>query len=233
MDNNCQTNACGSSASSPAPNAERPATKSRARLLGNRLLVRRLNRPTSIGGIFIPETMRDDENIGGPKEYLVCGVGPGLTNRKGLLIPIPVNCGDRVICHSYFTGAIEIPDVPEMFIITADQVLAVIPNESNTMPPNPNAPGHNKPGDSSAAEPADGTVMEPTSVESVDGAGFIIKRQHYQSLPAGEYTRQARQYGGDWQDTFPKVTNGPGIDTPIDIPLGGPQAGVDWRLVAS
>ncbi len=119
-----------STPSSPTIPASTGAATARspARLIGNRLFVQRLNPQVSRNGVFLPESARDDQNIGGPKEYLVLGVGPGLL-KKGRRIPIDVACGDRVICHSYFTGAIEIPDCPGLFIITADQVIAKIPRQ--------------------------------------------------------------------------------------------------------
>jgi len=95
-------------------------------LLGNRVLVERINPPETRGGIYLPESARDDNNIGGPKEYRVWMVGPGKTI-KGTVVPVECAVGDRVICHSYTSGPIEVE--PGYFVITADQIIAVIPNQ--------------------------------------------------------------------------------------------------------
>lgn len=93
--------------------------------LGNRLLVRRVAPPTTRGGIYLPESARDDANTGGPKEFLVLAVGPGRMNAKGVRIPIECRPGDRVVCHSYTSGPVPVNDTDH--IITEDQILAVIP----------------------------------------------------------------------------------------------------------
>lgn len=97
------------------------------KLLGNRVRVERIKATqASYGGkIVLPQIALDDINTGGPKEYRVLEVGPGKNNRKGVLIPIECAPGDKVICHSYTTGSIDLPDGSS--IITDDQILAVIP----------------------------------------------------------------------------------------------------------
>jgi chaperonin GroES len=96
-------------------------------LLGNKVLVERVKRATATTktGILLPESALDDFNTGGPKEYLVLAVGPGRRNRKGVLTCVEFSPGDRVICHSYTTGAHELPD--GRMVITDDMVMAVIP----------------------------------------------------------------------------------------------------------
>jgi co-chaperonin GroES (HSP10) len=99
-------------------------------LLGNRVHVRRELPPTTTGGIYLPESVRDDSNNGGVKVYRVLGVGPGFTNKKGVHFPIECAPGDRVMCHSYTTGPTELED--GTMIVTADQILAVLPVQPAT-----------------------------------------------------------------------------------------------------
>jgi co-chaperonin GroES (HSP10) len=99
--------------------------KSIKKLLGNRFLAQRVNPPTTRGGIYLPEIVRDDLNTGGPKEWLVLAVGPG-TRCKGRMLPIEFGPGDRVICHSYTQGPVPMDDGSA--VLTADQVLCVIPH---------------------------------------------------------------------------------------------------------
>jgi len=97
------------------------------KLLGNRILVERIKRTTAktTGGILLPDICLDDYNTGGPKEYLVLDIGPGRRNKSGDTVPVECAPGDRVICHSYTTGAHELPD--GRMIITEDMIMAVIP----------------------------------------------------------------------------------------------------------
>lgn len=97
------------------------------KLLSNHLHVERVKQTqASYGGrITLPQIALDDINTGGPKEYRVLAVGPGRTNKKSVNFPIECEPGDKVICHSYTTGSTELPD--GTFIITDDQIIAVIP----------------------------------------------------------------------------------------------------------
>ena len=97
--------------------------------LSNHLVVRRniSYGGVSSGGIILPQSTHDDNNVGGPKEVLVISVGPGKLNRKGVRIPIECEPGDRCIIHSYTTGPQPLPD--GTLLITDDQILAVIPKQ--------------------------------------------------------------------------------------------------------
>lgn len=96
------------------------------KLLSNHLLVERVKRvhPTN-SMIVLPESVLDDNNTGGPKEFLVIQTGPGRINHKGVMFPIECSPGDRIICHSYTTGSVEVGS--NRFVITSDMILAVIP----------------------------------------------------------------------------------------------------------
>jgi co-chaperonin GroES (HSP10) len=69
--------------------------------------------------------MADDFNTGGPKLYTVLAVGPGRRTKRGLVVPLPIQPGDRVLCHSYTEGPVDLAD--DTKIITGEQVLAIFP----------------------------------------------------------------------------------------------------------
>ena len=96
------------------------------RLLGDRLIVRPIPFEKS-GLIEFPDSLKDDNNVGGPKLYWVMAVGPGRRTRKGAVIPVGCDYPDRVVLHSYTKGA-EHVGLPEGdVIVTADQILLVLP----------------------------------------------------------------------------------------------------------
>jgi len=96
------------------------------RLLNDNVIVRPIPRE-QIGMIQLPEWTKDDNNVGGAKLYWVMAVGPGRRNKKGIVIPVECEYGDRVWVHSYTKGA-EHVGLPEGdVIITADQILMVLP----------------------------------------------------------------------------------------------------------
>jgi len=96
------------------------------RLLGDRLIVRPIPRE-QVGLIELPPSLKDDNNVGGAKLYWVMLTGPGKRNKKGILIPIECEYGDRVWVHSYTKGVVDV-NLPEGdMIIDADQILMVLP----------------------------------------------------------------------------------------------------------
>lgn len=97
--------------------------------LGNHLLVRE-ELHEHIGGIFLTKKAKMDLMLGRPRVFLVLAKGPGRRTRKGVLLPIECEVGDRLIVHSYTDGPQDNPDGTA--IITADQILAVMPgNKTN------------------------------------------------------------------------------------------------------
>lgn len=95
-------------------------------LLRDRVIVRPIPRE-QIGAIELPQSLKDDFNVGGAKLYWVMLTGPGRRNKKGVVIPLELAYGDRVWVHSYEKGQ-EVVGLPHGdVIITADQVLMVLP----------------------------------------------------------------------------------------------------------
>lgn len=97
------------------------------KILGNRVLAR-LHQVDKVGSIFLPPTAKDYYNSGGPKEFVIEDVGTGHVTRKGVQIPIDwCKKGDRILCYSYTANPQECGFDDNLFFITPDQILAVIP----------------------------------------------------------------------------------------------------------
>lgn len=96
------------------------------KLLGDRVLAR-VEIQEKIGMIHLPATAQDYYNTGGPKVFKVVAVGTGRTTKKGVTIPIPIEPGDKVLCHSFTAAPQESGLDDGSFFITTDQILAVIP----------------------------------------------------------------------------------------------------------
>lgn len=98
------------------------------RIIGNRVLAAP-DIQAKIGSIFLPAAVLDHNNTGGPKVYKVLAVGTGRTTKKGVLIPLPIEAGDKVICHSFTNAPQESGLDDGTYFITEDQILAVIPQQ--------------------------------------------------------------------------------------------------------
>lgn len=97
-------------------------------LLGDRLIIRPIPQ-AKLGLIELPESLKDDNNVGGPKVYWVMATGPGRRTKKGVLVPVECEYGDRVICHSYTKGVEHVGLPHGDVIIASDQILLVLPKE--------------------------------------------------------------------------------------------------------
>lgn len=100
------------------------------KLLGNRILIKPIPQ-LQIGLIQFPAACENQANVGGVKLHKVLAVGPGRRTRKGVAIPIECAPGDNIICHSYTDGPQDYHLPDGQLVITADQVLAVIPVQLN------------------------------------------------------------------------------------------------------
>lgn len=92
--------------------------------IGNHLHVRE-EIHSAINGIHLPQKTRMDLALGRPRVFRILAKGPGKLTRKGHLIPIEAEIGDRIIVHSYTTGPVDLPDGTA--IITAEEITAVMP----------------------------------------------------------------------------------------------------------
>lgn len=101
------------------------------KLIGNRLLVKEvLPGEKTDGGIVIPEQARASGQFGPSKLWDVLAVGPGrVVYKRGFTTDVPIEAkpGDRVITHSYESGAYPLDDGTA--IISDDLILAIIPKD--------------------------------------------------------------------------------------------------------
>jgi chaperonin GroES len=72
------------------------------------------------GGIVLPDSAKTR-----PQEGEVIAVGPGKTTEKGILVPVEVNVGDKVIYSKYGGTEIKIGG-SEYVILRQDDILAVV-----------------------------------------------------------------------------------------------------------
>ena len=91
------------------------------RPLHDRLLVKRLDQEAkSKGGIIIPDTAKEK-----PMEGRVVAAGPGKVNEEGVVTPLDVKKGDRILFSKYSGTEIKV-DGDEHLIIREEDVLAVL-----------------------------------------------------------------------------------------------------------
>ena len=87
----------------------------------DRIVVRRVaEEEKTKGGIIIPDTSKEK-----PAEGEVVAVGPGKANDKGVVRPLEVKKGDRVLFGKYSGNEIKLEGV-EHIILREDEVLGII-----------------------------------------------------------------------------------------------------------
>jgi chaperonin GroES len=93
----------------------------KVRPLHDRILVKRLDQEAkSKGGIIIPDTAKEK-----PMEGRVIAVGAGKVNEEGVVTPLDVKKGDRILFSKYSGTEIKL-EGDEHLIIREDDVLAVL-----------------------------------------------------------------------------------------------------------
>ena len=93
----------------------------KVRPLHDRILVKRLDQEAkSKGGIIIPDTAKEK-----PMEGRVIAVGTGKVSEEGVVTPLDVKKGDRILFSKYSGTEIKL-DGDEHLIIREDDVLAVL-----------------------------------------------------------------------------------------------------------
>jgi chaperonin GroES len=93
----------------------------KVRPLHDRILVKRLDEEAkSKGGIIIPDTAKEK-----PMEGRVVAVGAGKVNEEGVVTPLDVKKGDRILFSKYSGTEIKL-EGDEHLIIREDDVLAVL-----------------------------------------------------------------------------------------------------------
>ena len=93
----------------------------KVRPLHDRILVKRLDQEAkSKGGIIIPDTAKEK-----PMEGRVVAVGAGKVNEEGVVTPLDVKKGDRILFSKYSGSEIKL-EGDEHLIIREEDVLAVL-----------------------------------------------------------------------------------------------------------
>jgi chaperonin GroES len=91
------------------------------RPLQDRILVKRVaEEEKTKGGIIIPDSAKEK-----PSEGEVVAVGAGKVNEKGVVRPIDLKAGDRILFGKYSGNEVKIDGV-EHLLLREDEVLGVI-----------------------------------------------------------------------------------------------------------
>jgi chaperonin GroES len=91
------------------------------RPLQDRILVKRVaEEEKTKGGIIIPDSAKEK-----PSEGEVVAVGAGKVNEKGVVRPIDLKTGDRILFGKYSGNEVKIDGV-EHLLLREDEVLGVI-----------------------------------------------------------------------------------------------------------
>ena len=88
--------------------------------LGDRLIVKPIERETMKGGIIIPDTAKEK-----PMEGEVLAAGPGKLDEKGNRMPMDVKVGDKVLYGKYSGTEIKLDDETYL-IIHQDEILGIL-----------------------------------------------------------------------------------------------------------
>ena len=88
--------------------------------LGDRIIVKPIERETMKGGIIIPDTAKEK-----PMEGEVLAVGAGKLDDIGARIPMDVKPGDRVLYGKYSGTEVKLDDETYL-IIHQDEVLGIL-----------------------------------------------------------------------------------------------------------
>ncbi len=91
------------------------------RPLHDRVLVRRLEEDEkTVGGIIIPDTAKEK-----PMEGKVVAVGPGARNDSGVLSPLDVKAGDRILFGKWSGSEVKI-NGEELVIMKESDIMGII-----------------------------------------------------------------------------------------------------------
>jgi len=88
--------------------------------LGDRVIVKPIERETMKGGIIIPDTAKEK-----PMEGEVVAVGPGKLSDKGERSTMEVKKGDRVLYGKYSGTEVKLDD-QNYLIIHQDEILGIL-----------------------------------------------------------------------------------------------------------
>ena len=96
------------------------------RPLHDRVVVRRIEEDERTpGGIIIPDTAKEK-----PQQGEVISVGPGARDEKGVVQPLDVKAGDRVLFGKWSGSEVKI-DGEELLIMKESDILGVIEGKAS------------------------------------------------------------------------------------------------------
>lgn len=100
--------------------AQAMQTKTKVKPISNRVLLKRLEGETTKGGIILPDSAQEKQEIAE-----VLAVGPGKMTKTGELTPMPIACGDKVLIDKYAGQEITIED-EDYVIVRSDDIIAIV-----------------------------------------------------------------------------------------------------------
>ena len=97
------------------------------RPLHAQVVIRRIDATeTTRGGIIIPDTVKEK-----PQEGEVIAVGPGARNEQGVIVPLDVKAGDRVLFGKWSGTEVKIDGV-DLIIMKETDILGVLQGTAKT-----------------------------------------------------------------------------------------------------
>ena len=102
---------------------EQKNSKVTVKPLGDRVLVRREDMPDkkSVSGIIIPDTAQKEKS----KIGVVLAVGPGRMSDDGMIVPMSVEVGAKVLFNAGWDNEVSLGDDEEYFLVRESDILAV------------------------------------------------------------------------------------------------------------
>lgn len=89
--------------------------------LANRVLVQQLEAQDEVkGGIILPDSAKQKQETA-----QVIAVGPGIKDKNGQLIEMPVKVGDKILMDKYASQEVEL-DGEKYHILKADDIIAIV-----------------------------------------------------------------------------------------------------------
>ena len=89
--------------------------------LNDRVLIKRSKAEISKGGILLPDSAQEKPQIGE-----VIRVGEGKMSSEGILMPLTVKVGDKVLFTSYAGTEVHPDEDSEYLVLSEDDILAIV-----------------------------------------------------------------------------------------------------------
>ncbi|MFZ0564730.1 MAG: co-chaperone GroES [Chlamydiales bacterium] len=97
------------------------AVKIKLKPLGNRILAKRLEEEDKLkGGIIIPDSAKKKQETA-----TVVAIGSGKKDKKGNLIPFPVQVGDKILMEKYSGQEVAL-NGEDFVILRVEDIIAIV-----------------------------------------------------------------------------------------------------------